>query len=61
MQEEEQQRDEMIETITAIDEGLADPAEFWDELSGQELKPDLVRKARLEELEKMRKHRVGKK
>ena len=32
--------------------------EYWDDMSGKRLEPELVRKARMEEMEEFRKHGV---
>ena len=48
----------MIDRIAAVDEGLRAPEAFWDDLSGKALKPQLVRKARQEEMGEVHKHGV---
>ena len=53
-QQEEQERDEMIDCIAAVDSKGA----YWDELSGRELKPQMVRNARREEMGEVYKHNV---
>jgi hypothetical protein len=48
-------------TSCAIDNVEVCEEEFWDDVSGEPLDPDLVRKARAEEMDEIRKHGVYKK
>ena len=57
--------DEGLGTVCAVEEWKRDEEDyeedigmFWDDMSGKELNPSLVRKAREDEMEEFRKHKV---
>ena len=47
--------------VGSVGKSVSDKMKFWDDLSGEELEPELVEAARCEEMEEYRKHGVYKK